>query len=89
MMKILKSLAILLLASQANARQMDGFSIVDLPFKYKKLQVIAHMDDGTDCPVTLDKDEFYGKYSKDTKELFALLKESCEDAPVRLREDRR
>lgn len=89
MNRMLIASLLILLTSQANARQMEDFSIVDLPFKFKKLQVIAHMDDGTDCPLTLDKDEFYGKYSKDTKELFALLKEACEEAPVRLREDRR
>lgn len=72
------SLLLLMLTSLANAREMEDFSIVDLPFKYKKLQVIAHMSDGTDCQLTLDKDEFYVKYSKDTKELFALLKEVCE-----------
>lgn len=77
MMKMI-SLLLLMLTSLANAREMEDFSIVDLPFKYKKLQVIAHMSDGTDCPLTLDKEEFYGKYSKDTKELFALIKEVCE-----------
>lgn len=77
MMKTI-SLLLLMLTSLANAREMEDFSIVDLPFKYKKLQVIAHMSDGTDCQLTLDKDEFYEKYSKDTKELFALLKEVCE-----------
>lgn len=72
------SLLILMLTSLANAAEMEDFSIIDLPYKHKKLQVIAHMSDGTDCPVTLDKDEFYGKYTKDTKELFALLKDACE-----------
>lgn len=73
------SLLIALILSQANAAEMEDFSIIDLPYKYEKLQVIAHMSDGTDCPVTLNKDEFYGKYSKDTKELFALLKDACEE----------
>lgn len=82
------SLLTLMLTSLANAAEMEDFSIIDLPYKYKKLQVIAHMSDGTDCPVTLDKDEFYGKYTENTKELFALLKEVCQKTPVRLREDR-
>lgn len=73
-------LLISLLISQANAAQMEDFSIVDLPYKHKKLQIIAHMDNGKDCPVTLNKDEFYEKYAKDTEELFALLKDACEES---------
>jgi hypothetical protein len=62
------------------------FSIVDLPYKYGKLQVVAHMSNGTDCPVTLNKDEFYDKFAKETKELFALIKDACEPDSLRTRD---
>ena len=76
---LMVTLLLLILTSRTKAAEIEDFSIIDLPYKYEKLMVVAHMSNGTDCPVTLTKEEFYGKYTKETKELFALLKEVCEE----------